>query len=59
MLAKCQQALSGDSALVMLASVLDFVPTTQFSGKLSSSEELKVELKKLKKLLLNYIQAQD
>ena len=51
MLAKCQQALSGDSALVMLASVLDFVPTTQFSGKLSSSEELKVEFEKTEKII--------
>jgi phosphopantothenoylcysteine decarboxylase/phosphopantothenate--cysteine ligase len=44
MLEACKNSLEGNSALVMLASVLDFVPEQQLAGKLSSSEELKVEL---------------
>ena len=51
MLEACQKALVGNSALVMLASVLDFVPEKKLSGKLSSSEELKVEFKKTDKII--------
>ena len=52
MLEACQKSLAGNnSALVMLASVLDFVPEKKLSGKLSSSEELRVDFKKTDKII--------
>ena len=48
----CKRALKGENtALVMLASVLDFVPSNKLDGKLSSSEELKVDWKRTEKII--------
>ena len=42
---------NGVSAAVLAASVLDFVPTTKLNGKISSSDDLKVDFKKSEKII--------
>ena len=48
----CLEALENkNSALIMLASVLDFVPSNKLNGKLSSSESLNVDFVKTDKII--------
>ena len=42
---------NGVAAAVLAASVLDFVPSTKLDGKISSSDDLKVDFKKSEKII--------
>ena len=54
MLKACQKSLAGNSALVMLASVLDFVPRKNYQANSVQVKNLKLTLKRQIKLLPNY-----